>query len=75
VTIWGQILLKRGGNDVDIKAKDPIQVPTGPVTRARARRFKEELSNLAWRILQQEESMITTDGEQKLVLLIQADST
>jgi len=60
---------------VDIKAKDPIQVPTGPVTRARARRFKEELSNLAWRILQQEESMITTDGEQKLVLLIQADST
>ena len=36
---------QEGGNDVDIKETDPIQVPTGPVTRARARRFKEELSN------------------------------
>ena len=43
--------------DEDIKAarnaRDPIQVPIGPVTRARAKRFKEELNTLVCRVLQQ----------------------
>ncbi|XP_057485167.1 uncharacterized protein LOC130771560, partial [Actinidia eriantha] len=40
---------QEGRNNEDIKAiktHDPIQVPIGPVTRARAKRFKEELNTL-----------------------------
>ena len=41
--------------DEDIKAarnaRDPIQVPIGPVMRARAKRFKEEINNLVQRVL------------------------
>ena len=37
--------------DEDTKTKDPSQVPVGPVTRARAKRFKEELNNLVYRVL------------------------
>ncbi|GMN59995.1 hypothetical protein TIFTF001_029089 [Ficus carica] len=63
--------------DEDIKAArnthEPIQVLVGPVMRARAKRFKEELNNLVWRVLQQEESVFTTEGEQRLVLLIKVD--
>ena len=63
--------------DEEIKAirntHEPIEVPVGPVTRARAKRFKEELNNLVQRVLQQEESVFTTDGEQRLVLLIKVD--
>ena len=40
--------------DEDIKAQrnshEPIQVPVGPVTRARAKRFKEELNNLVRKV-------------------------
>ena len=36
--------LQEEGND---KAKDPVLVPVGPVTRARAKRFKEALNTLA----------------------------
>ncbi|PON79256.1 hypothetical protein PanWU01x14_013720, partial [Parasponia andersonii] len=64
------------GNDEDIRAvktRGPVQVPVGPMTRARAKRFKEELNNLVRRVLQQEESVFTTESEQRLVLLIQAD--
>ena len=67
---------QEGGNDADIKVvkiRDPVQVPIGPVTRARAKRFKEELNNLIRRVLQQEESVFTTEGEQRLVLLIKFD--
>ena len=75
--IWGQILLKRGGNDEDIKAQrnlhEPVQVPVDPVTRARAKRFKEELNKLVQRVLQQEESLLTTDGDQRSILLIKFD--
>ncbi|PON39691.1 hypothetical protein PanWU01x14_303310, partial [Parasponia andersonii] len=42
-------------HDEDIKTVKncgPIQVPIGPVTRAQAKRFKEELNNLVQRILQ-----------------------
>lgn len=44
------------------------------MTRARAKGFKEELNNLVRRVLQQEESMFTTKGEQKLVVLLKFDS-
>ncbi|XP_057492116.1 uncharacterized protein LOC130777711 [Actinidia eriantha] len=67
---------QEGRNDEDIKAiktHDPIQVPIGPVTRARAKRFKEELNTLVRRVLQQQESMFTTEGEQKLILLLKFD--
>ena len=57
----------------DIKTCDPIQVPIGPMTRARAKRFKEELNELVRRVLQQEESVFTTKGEQKLILLIKVN--
>ncbi|GFS39345.1 hypothetical protein Acr_00g0062420 [Actinidia rufa] len=56
-----------------IKAHGPIQAPIGPVTRARAKRFKEELNTLVRRVLQQQESMFTTEGEQRLVLLLKFD--
>ena len=59
--------------DENIKTHGPIQVPIGPVTRARAKRFKEELNNLVRRVLQQEESMFTTKGEQRLVVLLKFD--
>ncbi|GMN47053.1 hypothetical protein TIFTF001_016233 [Ficus carica] len=61
----------------DIKAAsnthEPIQVPVGPVMRARAKRFKEELNNLVRKVLQQEESVFTTDAKQILILLIKVD--
>ena len=47
--------LQEGRNDEEIKAiktHGPIQVPFGPVTRARVKRFKEELNTLVRRVLQ-----------------------
>ncbi|PON90726.1 hypothetical protein TorRG33x02_133640, partial [Trema orientale] len=35
-----------------VKNRGPIQVPVGPVMRARAKRFKEELNSLVRRVLQ-----------------------
>ena len=67
---------QEGGNDEDIKAiktHGPVQVPAGPVTRARAKRFKEEMNNLVRRVLQQGENMLTTESEQRLVLLLKFD--
>ena len=43
------------------------------MTRARAKRFKEELNNLVQRVLQQEESVFATDGKQRLILLNKFD--
>ena len=45
------------GNDEDMPQKEPqakYQVPEGPVTRARARRFKEELNNLIIKLQDEE---------------------
>ncbi|PON34497.1 hypothetical protein PanWU01x14_343890 [Parasponia andersonii] len=56
-----------------VKTRGLVQVPVGPVTRARAKRFKEKLNNLVRRVLQQEKNVFTTEGEQSLVLLIQVD--
>ena len=40
--------LQEGGNDVNIRAvpRDPLKVQVGPITRARAKRFKEALNGL-----------------------------
>ena len=35
---------------------DPIQVPVGPITRAKAKKFKENLNALILRILDEESS-------------------
>ena len=65
--------LKDLGFKAQWNSHEPIQVPVGPMTRARAKRFKEELNNLVQRVLQQEESVFATDGEQRLILLIKFD--
>ncbi|GFY80833.1 hypothetical protein Acr_01g0006420 [Actinidia rufa] len=39
-------------SDEDLKAHGPIHVPIGPVTRARAKKIKEELNTLVRRVLQ-----------------------
>ncbi|GMN28211.1 hypothetical protein TIFTF001_041134, partial [Ficus carica] len=53
--------------DEDIKAQwnshKPIQVPVGPVTRARAKRFKEELNNFVCIVLQENDNVFTAEGE------------
>ncbi|GMN73598.1 hypothetical protein TIFTF001_052204 [Ficus carica] len=63
--------------DEDIKAQwnshKPIQVPVGPVTRARAKSFKEELNNFVRIVLQENDNVFTAEGEQKLFLLIKFD--
>ncbi|GMN22677.1 hypothetical protein TIFTF001_051233 [Ficus carica] len=63
--------------DEEIKAQwnshKPIQVPVCPVTRARAKRFKEELNNFVRIVLQENDNVFTAEGEQKLVLLIKLD--
>ena len=59
--------------DEDTKTKDPSQVPVGPVTTARAKRFKEELNSLVHKVLKQEETVVNIEGEQRLVLLIKVD--
>ena len=68
---------QEGGNDEDIEAQrnshKPIQVPVGPVTRARAKRFKEELNNFVRKGLQENDSVYTAESEQNLVLLIKFD--
>ena len=53
--------------DEDISNNEPqakYQVPIGPVTRARARRFKEELNNLIIRLQDEEGDKLAKDGIQ-----------
>ena len=64
---------KEGGNDEDIKDQVSSPIPVGPVTRARAKRFKEELNSLVHKVLNQEETVVNTEGEQRLVILIKVD--
>ena len=59
--------------DEDTKTQVSSQVPVGPVTRARAKRFKEELNSLVHKVLKQEETVVNIEGEQRLVLLIKVD--
>ena len=62
-----------GGNDEDIKDQVSSPLPVGPVTRARAKRFKEELNSLVHKVLNQEETVVNMEGEQRLVILIKVD--
>ena len=75
--IWGQILFQKEGNDGDqgTVSKDLIQIPIGPVTRARAKKFKDVLNGLIqelwaqanlWRPIEHD-----SRGQQKIVNLIQ----
>ena len=45
---------------------DPIQVPIGPITRARAKKFKENLNAFILRILDKE-SLWSSKGKDKSV--------
>ncbi|CAN8271749.1 unnamed protein product [Cochlearia groenlandica] len=51
--------MKKPGNDEDIQSskddqEDPLQVPAGPMTRARAKKIKETLNGLIQELLDQE---------------------
>ena len=61
------------GNDANAWRKDPIAVPLGPVTRARAKKFKEALNGLIQALHKEAANPITTEGDDvhKLVQLIQ----
>ncbi|PON58607.1 hypothetical protein PanWU01x14_164970, partial [Parasponia andersonii] len=72
-TVRLKLKMKIDEDIMAVKTHGPVQVPVGPVMRARAKKFKEELNNLVLRVLQQEENVFTAEGEQRLVLLIQAD--
>jgi hypothetical protein len=61
--------------DQGTTSKDLVQVPTGPVTRARAKKFKDVLNGLiqelwaqanSWRPIEHD-----TRGQQRIVTLIQ----
>src|SRR3954471_16472429 len=56
------------------KKREPIVVPVGPVTRARAKQFKERLNGLIHKI-QQEGSGLHMEGDQKLINIIQVTPT
>ena len=60
------------GNDESMatKEREPISVPVGPVTRARAKQFKERLNGLVQK-LQQEGSSLHMGDDQKLINIIQ----
>ena len=56
------------------RSVEPIVVPVGPVTRARAKQFKERLNGLIQKI-QQEALGLHMGGDQKLINLIQVTPT
>src|SRR3954464_16075216 len=56
------------------KKREPIVVPMGPVTRARAKQFKERLNGLIHKI-QQEGLGLHMEGDQKLINIIQVTPT
>ena len=39
-------LFKERGNDMAAQVTDPLEMPQGPISRARAKKFKEALLNL-----------------------------
>jgi hypothetical protein len=65
--------LQKEGND---KAKDPVLVPVGPVTRARAKRFKEALNTLAQHIMIEEgkSTCLESTNTAQIVNLIQVQA-
>jgi hypothetical protein len=65
------------GNDGDqgTTSKDLIQVPIGPVTRARAKKFKDVLNGLIQELWAQANSLRPIEhdplGQQRIITLIQ----
>ena len=61
------------GNDVNTRMPiDPIQRPHGPITRSRARAFKEALSGLITEVCSKESSMRPIEDNQIWTTMIQA---
>ena len=73
--------LQEGGNDEDMTKKTragPFKVPVGPVTRARAKRFKDDLQNLIIKLQHDEmdvcaKEAIQEDQQLRLVHVIRAE--
>ena len=71
------------GNDEDVTTQalgERYIVPTGPVTRARAKRFKEELRSLITVLQDQEIDAVEKEAikgaqQQRLVHVIQAETS
>ena len=64
---------EEGGNDEDITRAtfgDPLQVPEGPITRARAKLFKGELQNL---ILELHQESLDEPEHQKSILMVRVE--
>ena len=49
---------------------EPLQISTGPMTRARAKRFKEALNGLIQEVFTSQGSKFITEDEPKLVHMI-----
>ena len=63
---------QEGGND---EGRDPLHVPVGPITRARAKRFKEALNGLihdTWADSKLLKSNISPHEDQGLINVIKA---
>jgi len=69
---------QEGGNDENeaMSTMEPIQVPTGPVTRSRAKAFKDALNGLVQEVWAQECSLRPIGANQQVpqswISLIQA---
>ena len=67
---------QEGGNDggtlsVSKWSQDPLQIPLGPVTRARAKRFQEALNGLIQDKFNEQGCMLASNVESSLVQVIQ----
>ena len=57
-----------------LEVKEPIKDPVGLITRARAKRFKEELNNLIRKVQQEDLGMLMNGRQQRLVHIIKVNS-
>ena len=53
--------------------KDPLQVPVGPITRARAKKFKEALNGLIQGLWADSNCKMDSNKNLRILNLIQAD--
>src|SRR3954462_973457 len=65
---------KEGDESMATKKREPIVVPVEPITRSRAKQFKERLNGLIHKI-QQEGSGLHMEGDQKPINIIQVTLT
>ena len=71
----GVLIRSRMENDENRKAstKDPLQVPVGPITRARAKKFKEALNGLIQGLWADSNCKMESNKNLRILNLIQAD--